>query len=347
MRCMVPVKQWSKDEIEILSECPLCQSGKYSILFNSLVDMMMLNSIGKWTLNQCSHCKVAFLSPRPNRKSIYKAYANYYTHEDGSNTIKPGKIFILLSNLKKIIYKVKYKRENSFIELFIYLLLLVNYPIYLFLDAKIRHIGCLNSNKNRLLDLGCGNGDFLVFARELGWDVMGLDVDKGAVKATLSKGINAQLGSIESLNKEDMFDMITLNHVIEHVYNPVELIQECYKHLNPGGKLWLETPNINSIGLNIYKKYWRGLEPPRHLILFNVSSLSKILRDAGFLNINQKTHGLSGLYMGLKSEKNIADFMLNRPIYNNLLKYPRIFFIEIIQLLFKRKSEFITLIASK
>lgn len=344
---MTKKQLWQQNDLEVLSNCPLCQSTKSSVLFNSLIDMMMHNRADNWTLNQCSGCAVAYLSPRPNKKSIHKAYTDYYTHGDGNSTIKKGKVASLLNYLKKLIYKVKYQRDYSVKELFLYLLIVISYPVYLFLDAKIRHIGVLNKHKNRLLDIGCGNGDFLVFAKDLGWDVMGLDVDTGAVNSALSKGVHVQLGGIESLHKEDMFDMITLNHVIEHVYNPVELIQECYKHLNPGGKLWIESPNIESIGLNVYKKYWRGLEPPRHLILYNIPVLSKLLSDTGFLHINQKTHGLSGVYMGLKSEKNIDDFMLNRPAHYKILKYPRIFFIEIMQLLFKNKSEFITLIAYK
>ena len=340
-------EQWLKNEIEVLSACPLCQCKKSSIMFNSLIDIMMHKSIDKWTLNRCSECAVAYLSPRPNRESIHKAYANYYTHEEGSNTFKKGKFSVFISYLKKIIYTIKYKREYQFKEYILYLIMYIIYPARLFLDSKIRHIGPLVNNKNHLLDIGCGNGDFLVFANNLGWQVMGLDVDKNAVKTALSKGLNVKLGDIKSLNKGDMFDMITLNHVIEHVYNPVELIQQCYKHLNPGGKLWLETPNINSIGLNVYKEYWRGLEPPRHLVLYNIHTLSKLLSDASFFNITQKTHGLSGVYMGLQSEKNMFEFMVNRPFYKRILKYPRIFFIEIIQLIFKKKSEFITLVAYK
>ena len=340
-------EQWLKDEIEVLSDCPLCQCKKSSIMFNALIDMMSQKSIDKWILNKCSDCEVAYLSPRPNKESIHKAYANYYTHKEGSNTFKKGSVSIFINYFKMVIYNVKYKREYQFKEYILNIILYLIYPAHLFLDSKIRHIGPLVNKKNRLLDIGCGNGDFLVFANDLGWEVTGLDVDKGAVDTALSKGLNVKLGGIESLNNDELFDMITLNHVIEHVYNPVELIQECYKYLNPGGKLWLETPNINSIGLNLYKEYWRGLEPPRHLILYNFLSLSKLLSNVGFININQKTHGLSGIYMGLQSEKNIDEFMNNSPIYNKILKYPRIIFIELIQLIFIKKSEFITLIAYK
>jgi 2-polyprenyl-3-methyl-5-hydroxy-6-metoxy-1,4-benzoquinol methylase len=340
-------KKWIKDEIEVLSECPLCQCKKSSIIFDSLTDMMMFKSIDKWILNKCSECAVAYLSPRPNKKSIHKAYAKYYTHEEGSNTFKKGSVSVFINYVKRVVYNVKYKREYQFKEYILYLIIVILYPVHLFLDAKIRHIIPPTNNKTRLLDIGCGNGDFLVFAKNLGWEVMGLDVDKDAVNTALSNGLDVKLGGIESLNKDDMFDMITLNHVIEHVYNPVELIQECYKHLNPGGRLWLETPNINSIGLNIYKKYWRGLEPPRHLMLYNAHTLSLLLSNVGFIDISQKTHGLSGVYMGLQSEKNIAEFKSNNPFYNKILKYPRILFIEIMPLIFKNKSEFITLIAYK
>ena len=340
-------EQWLKDEIEVLSECPLCQCKKNSIMFNALIDMMSQKSIDKWILNKCSDCEVAYLSPRPNKQNIHKAYTNYYTHEEGSNTFKKGSVSVFINHLKRVVYNVKSKREYHFKEYILYLIIYLIYPAHLFLDSKIRHIGPLVDKKNRLLDIGCGNGDFLAFANDLGWEVTGLDVDKGAVDTALSKGLNVKLGGIESLNNDELFDMITLNHVIEHVYNPVELIQECYKYLNPGGKLWLETPNINSIGLNLYKEYWRGLEPPRHLMLYNIHTLSKLLSDAGFFNITQKTHGLSGVYMGLKSEKNLADFMVTRPLYIRILKYPKIFIIEIIQLIFKKKSEFITLIAYK
>lgn len=78
-----------------------------------------------------------------------------------------------------------------------------------------------------------------------------------------------------------------------------------------------------------------------------MQTLSNLLSHAGFHSITQKKHGLSGVYMGIQSEKNEAEFMINRPFYNKLLKYPKIFFIEMVQLIFKRKSEFITLIAYK
>jgi len=341
-------KQWSSDKIEVLDKCPVCNCKNNSILFSSIIDMMSNNVFDKWTLLRCIECNVAYLSPRPKESSIHLAYNCYYTHSSGSHSIKKEKISLLLKNLKNSLYNVKYKKKASLKDYLLYSIVFIIFPIYLFLDSKIRHIGALDTKKNKLLDIGCGNGDYLAFAKSLGWDVTGIDLDSNAVDVALSKGLNARVGDVFSLKNDEMFDAITLSHVIEHVYNPNELIQQCYDHLNPGGKLWLETPNINSIGLNVYKEYWRGLEPPRHLILYNRAALNSLLIKSGFHTVKSKTHALSGLYMGIQSEKYLDQFMNSQSfIYNKIFKYPRILFVEIIQFIFNKKSEFITLIAYK
>ena len=76
-----------------------------------------------------------------------------------------------------------------------------------------------------------------------------------------------------------------MSHVVEHVHNPLELLKGCYQLLKKGGYLWLETPNILSIGHKDFKENWLPLDPPRHLMLFNVDSLQKGLYEAGFSEV--------------------------------------------------------------
>lgn len=64
------------------------------------------------------------------------------------------------------------------------------------------------------------------------------------------------------------FDVIVMNHVIEHVYDPVATLVECRRLLAPEGKIIIITPNLKSYGHEIYGEDWRALEPPRHLHLF-------------------------------------------------------------------------------
>ncbi len=96
-------------------------------------------------------------------------------------------------------------------------------------------------------------------------------------------GLDVRQGGIELLDGEsESFDAITMNHVLEHLHDPTRVLRACHRLLKDGGQLWLSTPNIDSYGHRIFGKDWRGLEAPRHLVLFGPDSLNRALRDAGF-----------------------------------------------------------------
>jgi SAM-dependent methyltransferase len=137
-----------------------------------------------------------------------------------------------------------------------------------------------------LLDLGCGDGQFLEWARSAGWRAVGVDPDPKAVAVARSRGLDVHLGSIDELDPaQQQFDMITLSHVIEHVCNPIAVIKKCHRLLKTNGRIWIETPNLDSIGHTIFEAHWLGLDPPRHLVLFTRSSLQAILQQAGFIDL--------------------------------------------------------------
>ena len=129
-------------------------------------------------------------------------------------------------------------------------------------------------------------------ARRVLWleSLVGIDPDPRAVASCLSRGLNVLRGAIDQLDgEESLFDVITLNHVIEHLHDPVAVLNACNRLLKPKGQIWLETPNIDSLGHDQYVKNWRGLEPPRHLVLFNRQSLAKALIASGFTRIENKS----------------------------------------------------------
>jgi SAM-dependent methyltransferase len=137
-----------------------------------------------------------------------------------------------------------------------------------------------------LLDIGCGNGEFLMYAKALGWNVEGIDFDAKAIVSAKKNGINARLGGVELYSGEsELFDVISLAHVIEHVHDPIELLKSSFKLLKKEGVFWIETPNINSIGSRMFGENWRGLEPPRHLCLFNHENLKSTLLSVGFSTV--------------------------------------------------------------
>jgi len=118
--------------------------------------------------------------------------------------------------------------------------------------------------------------------RDLGWSVCGIDPDPAAARKGRSEGLQIFVGAISDLPATTRYDVITMNHVIEHVSDPVGLLRQCRKRLRPRtGILVITTPNIKSLGHRWFKKYWRGLEVPRHLVLLSPAALSECIVRAG------------------------------------------------------------------
>jgi 2-polyprenyl-3-methyl-5-hydroxy-6-metoxy-1,4-benzoquinol methylase len=133
----------------------------------------------------------------------------------------------------------------------------------------------------RVLDVGCGNGGFLDAMRRIGWTVEGQEWDARAAEAARARGLTVHTEPLERLDVRA--DLVTMHHVLEHVPDPVTFLDAARRLLEPGGFVYVTTPNLASRGHSIYGKAWRGLEPPRHLHLFTNDSLERTARAAGYV----------------------------------------------------------------
>ena len=114
--------------------------------------------------------------------------------------------------------------------------------------------------------------------------------------------MQARQGDVFSAGyKPETFDVITLSHVLEHVHDPARLITHCYTLLTPGGRLWLATPNPNSIGLHMLHQSWMPLHPPYHLVILSQHALLDLLKQAGFCNPHMLRRGLQSKNLWHKS----------------------------------------------
>lgn len=344
------LQHWPQDQLEAVGRCPVCSSEDIRNLESGLIDRMVAPATGAWNICICSDCGIAFLSPRPDSESIGAAYRHYYTHTSDKDDLVSGRLRAIKNYFAENYYAAANK-TGAPVAYVIYLLMRILFPLSLYFDAKSRHLFQVKGKPGRLLDIGCGNGEFLRFANRFGWDVVGLDLDADAVAEARSGGLDVRIGDIGIIGGKEKFDFISLSHVVEHVYDPAELIRTCYALLNDGGTLWLETPNIESIGYLLYKSNWRGLEPPRHIMLFNQSALRQLLMSSGFVSVEQKNHGLSGVYMGLASEMLLKESMPGGSVVDGGIRKIRIFLkifsLELIQLLSKKRREFLTLVAMR
>jgi SAM-dependent methyltransferase len=226
-----------------------------------------------------------WLDPMPLPQDIGKAYANYYTHSTGDSSRRAGLLKQLYRLMKRGYWLGRYQYPVSGP------IKTLGKLLYLFpvrrndMDSEARYLTAVP--QGRLLDVGCGSGEWLLLMRELGWQAEGVDFDENAVKAAGQRGLEVGCGALEKQNYPDeTFDAITLNHVIEHVPDPVGTLVECARILKKGGKLVIFTPNGASLSHKVFKRHWRGLEPPRHLHVFSFQSLPALFKRAGFLSVN-------------------------------------------------------------
>jgi SAM-dependent methyltransferase len=137
-----------------------------------------------------------------------------------------------------------------------------------------------NGGVPRLLDVGCGYGDFLHIALESGWRVEGFEFSPAVAEVCRSRyGIRVAVGDLLELDfPERSFELITMWHVLEHLHHPLAALRRCRALLAPGGILALEVPNLNFL---VRKSYRYPLSRTLHLYHFSPVTLAALVRAAG------------------------------------------------------------------
>lgn len=276
------MSSWPSGGLESVGHCPVCGAERSCLLHEGLTDEVFRCAPGKWMLRGCESCGSAYLDPRPTPQTIGLAYQDYHTHADAPGHGSLGPVARMRRRIANGYRNRKFGTSDApASSLGVFLIPLL--PRFkAIVDAGMRHLPP-RSGGGRLLDLGCGNGAFLLRARSAGWETVGVDLDPKAVQAARKHGLDVRLGGVEVLDPAaGQFDIITMSHVIEHVHDPLAVLASCARLLRPGGLLWLETPNIRAVGHDEYGPHWRGLEPPRHLVIFSPAAMQKALADAGF-----------------------------------------------------------------
>lgn len=255
-------------------DCVLCKNPG-APLYSDLKDQLFSAS-GEWSISICKNCQLLWLNPFPLPEELGKMYSTYYTHAD----IKRKFFSALTDPLKSHVYRTL-GYENTFG---------VKFPMigaYIPFFKEYTRMEVLNVPSTwgkKLLDVGSGNGEYLSRMKNLGWTVEGTEFDEKAARFAKERyGVKIHVGDLINIGlPENAYDVITLNHVIEHVYDPEQMLKECKRILVPGGRIVVLTPNAQSLGHRIFKQNWRGLEIPRHMFIFSVDNFSLLAKQVGF-----------------------------------------------------------------
>jgi SAM-dependent methyltransferase len=138
--------------------------------------------------------------------------------------------------------------------------------------------------RGRLLEIGCSMGFLLAKFRDDGWDVEGIEPNRGYCEFIAEHhGIKASPTILEDEKRPaNAFDAVVMLHVIEHVPNPLGTLKEIYRLLKPGGRLVLETPRYDSLMFKLLRHRERSVSCDGHIYFFTTESLSALCRKAGF-----------------------------------------------------------------
>ncbi len=270
--------------------CPVCGSQHFHEIIKA-PDRFSVEQGLKFSIVGCDICGFRFLNPRPEAAEISAYYMNAEYQPFISAQAKQKMWDRLYRQVR--VFALRRKRERI---------------------EKLKTGG-------RLLDVGCGTGEFLFEMEQHGWQVEGIEPDESAVKFACEHfGLHVKVGDEKELEGvEKQYDVITLWHVLEHVSSPQKLMVNCENLLADRGLLLLAVPNIASLDAAFYGPLWVALDAPRHLSHFTPGVMQRLLDGSRLRLVKWNSMPLDSYYNCLMSEflrfkvKNVAAVL--KPIY--------------------------------
>lgn len=210
-------------------------------------------------VQRCSACGLVLLNPQPDDLTLDQIYGEaYFIGSEEDDMQAHG------NALKRETAKLQLREIGAHLD-----------------EAKTRQ------QPLKLLEVGCGLGNFLVEARNAGYEVQGIDVSADAVAQA-----NAALGAhlVQACHLENArlepgsYDILVLADVVEHVRDPMAFMKLVHGLLKPGGIVFVAVPSLDSVSARLMRRHWMEFKL-EHLYYFNRQTMTMLLEKAGFGDI--------------------------------------------------------------
>ena len=229
--------------------CNLCGSPARELLFRARDEVF--GGPEDFGIVRCASCGLVYLSPRPVKETMAAHYPPDYQAE-----------------IRELIQRM---RSSPLLQ---------------------RGLAMLRKRRTppvavpgKVLDVGCSFGDYLLYLQGRGWSVEGIEQDPEAARHGISSGLRVHEGDAEQVIRElpaETYDVVTLWHLLEHLYDPAAFLAEVRRVLKPNGLVMTELPSYASLLAGWMGTYWYPLEVPRHLYHFPPDTLGRLLERTGF-----------------------------------------------------------------
>lgn len=254
--------------MQTVAQCPLCAARELHT-FLTAVDHTVSHQ--PFEIRRCGTCGFCFTSPRPEPAEIgaYYQSADYISHSNTSASLQDK----LYQRVRRRALRGKHKLIHHY------------------------------TSHGAVLDLGCGTGEFLGYLKQRGYKTQGIEPSALArAQAEQRHGLVVS-ASLEELAPSPMFDVITLWHVLEHVYDVRHTLHELHRRAVPGALLVIAVPDRESWDAQHYRADWAAYDVPRHLSHFRRQDLKRFLEESGFVLLNMRPMWFDAPYVSMLSER--------------------------------------------
>lgn len=240
-----------------VTRCNVCGGNKFST-HTTGTDYEYETTTDLFYLVTCNHCGHLFLQNQPHPDELPVIYPDNYQPYRFETDLNPV---------------VRWFRDR------VQLAKVNDYKKHIKSDASI-------------IEVGAGSGILIESLKQYGphtWKLTANEFEMKRLQRLEGKGIHFAIGNFETINFTEKYDVIIMNQLIEHLYDPDKMLKRCHSLLNKGGIVIIETPNYISLDHSLFKnKYWGGYHIPRHFNIYSFKTLKQHLQQNNFTVIKQE-----------------------------------------------------------
>jgi SAM-dependent methyltransferase len=273
----------------VTKQCVVCGvEAAHLVLFSNLKDYEYEVESDEHALIRCRSCSLLSLDPMPTTSQLKRYYPLDYCNYDESKT-----------------NAVRRTLEN------------------LYARSQVHLVQRLIGSEGTVLDVGCATGKLIGLLQERdSWVCRGVEFKDEIAELGRRRGRHIITGTIELASlPPETYDLVMLNHMIEHSDRPLEFMEQVFRVLKKGGKVFIETPNADCLDYRLFAGRWGCIHFPRHTYLFSRSNISRLLERSGFVaqKVEFSLH-TCGWALGLQNV--LASRFPLRRLYGRMSLYP-------------------------